>query len=386
MRRAARPATIAGADPPRPRPLETHDRHRRRRRGVSRGQPRSRGWRAYIELPADPERLGLPGTPPTVQRAADWWPSGSARSGWSTSRSSRPAVTRSSTADWLQRRGRADGPRLRPLRRPAGRPARRCGSSPPFEPAVVGTAGSSAVAPRDDKGQHRDPPRRPSRRSWRRAAGCRSTCASCSRARRSRPRSTSSRGSRRTGTDSARTSRSSATPASSRATCRRSRSACAGSCTPRSTSSGRPVDLHSGGLRRRRPEPGQRARGDHRGAQGSRRPGPRSPASTTTSCRSTEADRAAIAALPFDEEAYRDALGGPGAGRRGGLLDPRAQGRTPDPRRERHVGRLPGRGDQDDHPGPRPRQGQLPARRRTRIRTGSSSASATTSRRSRRPA
>ena len=39
-------------------------------------------------------------------------------------------------ADWLHAAGRADGPRLRPLRRPAGRSARRCGRPPPFEPIV----------------------------------------------------------------------------------------------------------------------------------------------------------------------------------------------------------------------------------------------------------
>ena len=38
--------------------------------------------------------------------------------------------------------------------------------------------------------------------------------------------------------------------------------------------------------------------------------------------------------------------------------------RAPDARRQRHLGRLPGRGQQDHHPGPRPRQGQLPAGRR----------------------
>ena len=44
-----------------------------------------------------------------------------------------------------------------------------------------------------------------------------------------------------------------------------------------------------------------------------------------------------------------------------GFTTARAARRAPDARRQRHLGRLPGRGQQDDHPGPRPRQGQLPA-------------------------
>ena len=40
------------------------------------------------------------------------------------------------------------------------------------------------------------------------------------------------------------------------------------------------------------------------------------------------------------------------------LPDARAARRPPDARRQRPLGRLPGRGREDDHPGPRPRQGQ----------------------------
>ena len=53
---------------------------------------------------------------------------------------------------------------------------------------------------------------------------------------------------------------------------------------------------------------------------------------------------------------------GPCAVRRTGLLGARTPGWSADARCQRHLGRLPGRGEQDDHPGPRPRQGQLPAR------------------------
>ena len=88
----------------------------------------------------------------------------------------------------------------------------------------------------------------------------------------------------------------------------------------------------------------------------------------------TDADRAALAALPFDEEAYPASDRRAGAGRRGRLLGPRAAGRAPDARRQRHLGRLPGRREQDDHPGPCPCQGQLPARRGAGSRCGSSSA------------
>ena len=136
-----------------------------------------------------------------------------------------------------------------------------------------------------------------------------------------------------------------------------------------------PLGRRTAAPSRTRPSPSPRS------SRGSRAPtaGSASRASTTTSCRSTEAERAALAALPFDEEAYRAEIGVAGAPRRARLHDPRAQGRPADARRQRHLGRLPGRGRQDDHPGPRPRQGQLPPRRRPGPRTASSSGSATTS-------
>ena len=77
----------------------------------------------------------------------------------------------------------------------------------------------------------------------------------------------------------------------------------------------------------------------------------------------TDADRAAFAALPFDEDAV------PGRDRR-----PELVGEPGFTALERKGGRptldvngiwggFQGEGAQDDHPGPRPRQGQLPARR-----------------------
>ncbi len=67
------------------------------------------------------------------------------------------------------------------------------------------------------------------------------------------------------------------------------------------------------------------------------------------------------------------------APRRARLLDPRAQRRPADARDQRHLGRLPGRRVEDDHPGARPREADLPPRRRPVRRTGRSRRSATTS-------
>ena len=77
----------------------------------------------------------------------------------------------------------------------------------------------------------------------------------------------------------------------------------------------------------------------------------------------TQAEREAMAALPFDEEAYRAADPRAGPGGRDGLDHPGAQGRAPDAGRQRDVERLPGRGRQDHHPGARSREGLHPSRR-----------------------
>ena len=128
-----------------------------------------------------------------------------------------------------------------------------------------------------------------------------------------------------------------------------------------------------GRLRRRGPEPGQRPGPDHRGAEGARRARSGSRASTTTSCALTDEERAEIGRAAVRRGgATASAIRRAGARRRAGLHDPRAQGHPADARRQRDLGRLPGRGRQDDHPGPRPRQGQLPAGRRPGSRRRSS--------------
>ena len=105
--------------------------------------------------------------------------------------------------------------------------------------------------------------------------------------------------------------------ASSRATCRRSRSGCAGSCTPRSTSSSSPVDLHSGHVRRRR----STTRRTRWRAIIAALKGPdgrvRIPGFYDDVVALTDAEREAMAALPFDDEAYRAAIPVSGARRRG---------------------------------------------------------------------
>ncbi len=72
---------------------------------------------------------------------------------------------------------------------------------------------------------------------------------------------------------------------------------------------GTAVDLHSGGYRRGRPEPGQRPGPDHRGAQGSGRPDPDPGLLRRRRRRCRTRTAAAIAALPFDEAAYQETLG-----------------------------------------------------------------------------
>ena len=107
----------------------------------------------------------------------------------------------------------------------------------------------------------------------------------------------------------------------------------------------------------------------------------------------SEADLAAYAALPFDEEHYRAALGVPElVGEAGYTTLERKTGR-PTLDVNGILGRLPGLGDEDDHPRPGDRQDQLPARagpaaradlraapglrRGDRARPGSGSSSAT---------
>ena len=218
--------------------------------------------RPTSKLPADPEHLGPAASTPTTAARR---PSGSrpscARAASSTSRSPTTGGHPIVYADWLHAAGRADGARLRPLRRPAGRPARPVGP-PPFEP-VVKDGRISRRGAADDKGQlhiHLRA-RRGAAGHPRPAAGQRPVrVRGRGGVRLGAPRRA---GSRPTASGWRPTSRSSATRASSRATCRRSRSACAGSCTPRSTSPGRRLDLHSGGYGGDGREPGQRPGPDH---------------------------------------------------------------------------------------------------------------------------
>ena len=98
------------------------------------------------------------------------------------------------------------------------------------------------------------------------------------------------------------------------------------------------------------------------------------------------AERAAMAALPFDEEALRRRARRAGARRGVGLDDAGASRRAPDPRRQRHLGRLLGRGHQDDHPRPGGRQGHLPPRGEPGPGPDLRAAARPTSRRSPRPA
>ena len=78
--------------------------------------------------------------------------------------------------------------------------------------------------------------------------------------------------------------------------------------------------------------------------------------------------------------------GAPAVVRREGLLDARAHLGAADARLLRHLGRLPGRGREDDHPGAREREGQLPPRARSGARRHRAQAARRTSSASRRPA
>ncbi len=118
-----------------------------------------------------------------------------------------------------------------------------------------------------------------------------------------------------------------------------------------------------GWLRRRRREPGQRARADHRLAQGSRRsdPHPRLLRRRRAAHRRRPGGlrRAAVRRCHPRRDDRRA-----GARRRGRLHGPRTTRRSADARRERDLGRLPGGGEQDHHPGRGPRQDQLSPRGR----------------------
>ena len=127
----------------------------------------------------------------------------------------------------------------------------------------------------------------------------------------------------------------------------------------------RRVDLHSGSYGGAVQNPANALAQIIAALKGPRRPDPHPRASTTTSRALTDAERADVRGAAV-RRGRRTAtgLGVPALVGEAGLHDARAARRPADARRQRHLGRLPGRGLQDDHPGPRPRQGQLPARRR----------------------
>ena len=100
----------------------------------------------------------------------------------------------------------------------------------------------------------------------------------------------------------------------------------------------------------------------------------------------TQAERDAIAALPFDEEVFRDRHGGFQARRRSRLHDTRAEIDPPDARCQRDLGRVPGPRSEDDHPCRGTREDQHASRRRPGAGPTSSRSSRRSSRRSRRQA
>ena len=151
------------------------------------------------------------------------------------------------------------------------------------------------------------------------------------------------RGSRPTASGSPPTSRSSATRASSRATCRRSRSRCAGMMYAQIDVTGSDVDLHSGGYGGVVDNPANALARIITALKG---PDGRIliPGFYDDVVALTDEERALLDALPFDEEAL------PGAASacrrspaRSGFGVAGTQGRPADARRQRHLGRLPGR-------------------------------------------
>ncbi len=83
----------------------------------------------------------------------------------------------------------------------------------------------------------------------------------------------------------------------------------------------------------------------------------------------TDAEREAYATVPFDHDGFMKATGvtEPMSGERGWTLVERLSG-TADVRHQRHLGRLPGRGIEDDHPRLRGGQAEHATGARTRIR------------------
>ena len=359
---------------------DADDRSRPRR--LPRGQRRGRRLESLFELAAHPQRSRpCPSTPPTCRRAAEWIAAELTRgSGSSMPRSSETGGHPIVYGDWLHAEGaptvlvyghydvqpvdpldlweiaavravRSRRPGLRPRRRPTTRARSTCTS------------------------------RRP-RRCSRRAAALPVNLKLHVRGRggvgsshldelAARPIASASR----------RTPRSSATRASSRATCPRSRPRPARACMYAQIDVDRPADRPPlRRLRRRRPEPGQRAGRRSSPRSRARMGGSASRASTTTS-RPLARRGAARDQLPAVRRGGVPARDRRARAGRASRATRRWSGAAPGrPSTSTASGAASGRGHEDDHPGPRPRQGQLPARARPGPRRGLREASATTSR------
>ena len=245
-----------------------------------------------------------------------------------------------------------------------------CGRRRPSSRSCA-TAGSSGRGVGRRQGPARDAPLGARGAARGRQGARRSTSPSCSRARRSTAPTASTPGSRPTGTAWRPTSRSSATRASSRATSRRSRSGLRGIMYAQIDVELSPVDLHSGMYGGTVDNPANALARIIAALKGAGRPGP-DPGLLRRRRRPDRRRARGDGGAAVRRRGLPGRDPGAGARRRGGLDDARAQGRPPDARRQRHLGRLPGRGRQDDHPGPCPRQGLDAARGRTRTRRRSS--------------
>ncbi len=133
-------------------------------------------------------------------------------------------------------------------------------------------------------------------------------------------------------------------------------------------------------VRRRRPQPGARPGQPARRIARRGRPGHAARASTTTSCRSTEAGaRAASRRLPFDEKSWlADAGDSQAVAGERRLHHAGADLGAADRRGQRHLGRAHRPRRQDHHPEGRARQAVLPAGRRPEARARSSPRSTST--------
>ena len=271
---------------------------------------------SYREFLRIPSISALPEHAADVRRAAEWLAGAPARGRPRARRGvARPAAIRSSTATGstppgaptVLVYGHYDVQPVDPL---------DLWKSPPFEP-VVATAGSLGRGAADDKGQIHA--------HLMAAEALLATAAARfpvnlrfvfegeeeNGVGEPRPR-----GWRRTASASRRMSRSSATRLLRGQPAGDHRRPARAACTPRSTSPGRPSTCTRAGTAapsRTRPTRWPRSSRRSRG----RTAGSGSRASTTTSSTLTDEERAAMAALPFDEDGYRRETGVAGARRRG---------------------------------------------------------------------